>query len=124
MKVANYGETSQKRREREQKMDEKLMPFERNFGRDSKIKEKKWKSGVNTYELEPWAKELGEKINGKQTHLPKEAAGEPFLQEKIINDYLVTWVKLTPCDESASPLHKGRRGMHWFWPGDCRTLIS
>lgn len=38
--------------EREQKMDVKLTPSEINFGGGPKIKEKKQKSGVNTYELE------------------------------------------------------------------------
>ena len=52
VKIVSYGETSQQRMEREQKMNEKLTPSERNFGGGLNIKEQIWKSSVNTYELE------------------------------------------------------------------------
>lgn len=87
VKVANYGESSQQQMEREKKMNKKLTPSERNFGGGSKIKDKIQKSGGNTYELEAWAKELGEQINGKQKDPLKEAAGETFLQGKMKVNY-------------------------------------
>lgn len=52
MKVANYGGTSQERMEREQKMNEKLIPSDRIYGGGSKSQEKVRKSDMNLCELE------------------------------------------------------------------------